>query len=48
MKTLNEIVQSITSPSILDDLAELIHAHDRTFPQEEAITMPASQGFPGV
>ena len=37
MKTLNEIVQSITSPSILDELAELIRAHDKTFPQEETI-----------
>lgn len=37
MKTLNEIVQAITSPSILDELAELIRAHDKTFPQEEAI-----------
>lgn len=37
LKTLNEIVQAITSPSILDELAELIRAHDKTFPQEEAI-----------
>ena len=37
MKTLNEIVQAITSPSILDELAELIRAHDKTFPQEETI-----------
>lgn len=37
MKTLNEIVQAITSPSILDELAELIRTHDKTFPQEEAI-----------
>ena len=37
MKTLSEIVQSITSPSILDELAELIRAHDKTFPQEETI-----------
>ena len=37
LKTLNEIVQAITSPSILDELAELIRTHDKTFPQEEAI-----------
>ena len=37
MKTLNEIVQAITSPSILDELTELIRTHDETFPQEEAI-----------
>ncbi len=37
MKTLNEIAQAITSPSMLDALAELIRAHDETFSQEEAI-----------
>ncbi len=36
MKTLNEIAQTITSPAILDELAELIRTHDETFPQEEA------------
>ena len=36
MKTLNEIAQAITSPAILDELAELIRTHDETFPQEEA------------
>lgn len=37
MKTLNEIVQVITSPAILDELAELIRTHDETFHQEETI-----------
>lgn len=37
MKTLNEIAQAITSPAILDELAELVRTHDETFPQEEAI-----------
>ena len=37
MKTLNEIAQAITSPAILDELVELIHTHDETFLQEEAI-----------
>lgn len=36
MKTLNEIAQTITSPSILDDLVEWIRTHDETFSQEEA------------
>ncbi len=36
MKTLNEIAQTITSSAILDDLADLIRAHDEAFPQEEA------------
>ena len=37
MKTLNEIAQAITSPSMLDALAELIRTHDETFSLEEAI-----------
>lgn len=45
MKTLNEIVQAITSPSILDELAELIRAHDKTFPQEETIYHASHTGI---
>ncbi len=37
MKTLNEIAQAITSPSMLDALAELIRSHDESFSQEEVI-----------
>ncbi len=41
MKTLNEIAQAITSPSMLDVLAELIRSHDESFPQEEEVYQEA-------
>lgn len=36
MKTINEIMQALTGPSVLDDLKDLVRTHEDTFPHEEA------------
>lgn len=35
MKTIDEIMQAVTSPAMLDDLTDLVRSHEEAFTQEE-------------
>ncbi len=41
MKTIDEIMQTLTGPVVLDGLKDLLRAHDETFPHEERIFQEA-------